>query len=200
MTRALTTGTFERTDRKLGRFSLRPVELDADARMLHGWLTHPKAEFWPTLGPDVEDISTQYREIDESPWHEAFVGALEGEPAFLVERYHPAHDELGDAYEVLEGDIGMHFLLAPTDRPIHGFSHAVIATVMAFMFSDPAVRRVVVEPDVRNGAVHALNAAVGFREVEVIAVSGKDALLSTCTREQYQAALEADQRVLEDAR
>ena len=30
------------------------------------------------------------------------------------------------------------------------------------LFADPAVRRVVVEPDVRNTAVHALNEAVGF--------------------------------------
>lgn len=176
---------------ELGPLSLRPVEPEADAPMLHGWLTHPKAVYWPTAGPDVEDIATTYREIDVSAWHEAFVGMHDGEPAFLVERYDPAHDELGDAYEVRCGDIGMHFLLAPTHNPIRGFSRAVISTIMAFLFSDTAVRRVVVEPDVRNVAVHALNAAVGFREVEVIAVSGKQALLSLCTREQYHVATQA---------
>ena len=59
----------------------------------------------------------------------------------------------------------MHFLCAPTDTPVHGFTLAVITTVMAWLFDDPATRRVVVEPDVRNTAVHALNAAVGFTVV-----------------------------------
>ena len=57
----------------------------------------------------------------------------------------------------------MHFLCAPTDAPVHGFTRAVITTVMALAASPTRpTRRVVVEPDVRNTAVHALNAAVGF--------------------------------------
>lgn len=187
---------FARDAGELGWLTLRPVEPDADAPMLHGWLTHPKAVFWPA-GPDVVDVATTYREIDASAWHDAFVGMRDGDPAFLVERYDPAHDELGETYEVRDGDVGMHFLLAPTDRPLHGFSRAVIATIMAFLFSDPAVSRVVVEPDVRNVAVHALNAAVGFREVDVVAVSGKQALLSICTREQYHAATHANGTIRE---
>jgi RimJ/RimL family protein N-acetyltransferase len=82
----------------------------------------------------------------------------------------------------------MHFLVAPADRPVHGFTHAVIVTVMELLFSDPAVRRVVVEPDVRNRAVHALNAAVGFRVSGPVILPDKEVLLSMCTREQYEAA------------
>jgi RimJ/RimL family protein N-acetyltransferase len=46
----------------------------------------------------------------------------------------------------------------------------------------------VVEPDVRNTAVQRLNAAVGFVPVRVVRKPEKDALLSTCTREQFEAA------------
>jgi hypothetical protein len=51
----------------------------------------------------------------------------------------------------------------------------------------PAVHRVVVEPDVRNTAVHALNAAVGFTVEGPVRKPEKQALLSTCTRAQFQA-------------
>jgi hypothetical protein len=47
---------------------------------------------------------------------------------------------------------------------------------------------VVVEPDVRNTAVHALNAAVGFEVVGTVAKPEKDALLSVCTRERFLTA------------
>ena len=80
-----------------------------------------------------------------------------------MERYDPAQVELAGSTTPSRGDIGMHFLCAPTDTPVHGFTLAVITTVMDMLFADPAVRRVVVEPDVRNTAVHALNEAVGFR-------------------------------------
>ena len=71
---------------------------------------------------------------------------------------------------------------------MHGFTRAVITTVMAWLFADPATRRVVVEPDVRNTAVHALNAAVGFTVVGPIRKPEKEALLSVCTRDQFLAA------------
>ncbi|GAB3980984.1 desferrioxamine E synthetase DesD [Actinoallomurus acanthiterrae] len=58
---------------------------------------------------------------------------------------------------------------------------------MELLFADPGTRRVVVEPDVRNTAVHALNAAVGFEVAGTVSLPGKQALLSVCTRERYEA-------------
>jgi RimJ/RimL family protein N-acetyltransferase len=48
-----------------------------------------------------------------------------------------------------------------------------------------------VEPDVRNTAVHALNAAVGFVPEREIDKPEKRALLSFCTREQFEKAVTA---------
>ena len=53
---------------------------------------------------------------------------------------------------------------------------------------NPAARRVVVEPDVRNTAVHALNEAVGFVPDGPVVKPEKEALLSFCTRDQFEAA------------
>jgi hypothetical protein len=72
---------FERTDDTLGRFAVRPVDPDADAALLHRWVTHPKAAFWQMLDADVDAVVREYREIDASSWHEAFVGLHEDRPA-----------------------------------------------------------------------------------------------------------------------
>ncbi|MEU8567922.1 GNAT family N-acetyltransferase [Streptomyces pathocidini] len=184
-----TTGTvFRRTDPQLGEFALRPADPAADGELLHAWVTHPKAAFWLMQGMTRVEVEREYAAIAAHPHHDAFIGLHDGRPAFLVERYDPAHVELKGLYEALPGDIGMHFLCAPTDTPLHGFTRAVITTVMAALFDDPEVRRVVVEPDVRNSAVHALNEAVGFEIVEKIAKPEKNAYLSICTRDQFLAA------------
>lgn len=172
-------------------FTLRPLDPDADATLLHGWVTHPKAAFWMMQDADVDAVRREYRRIAAHPHHDAFLGLRDGVPVFLAERYDPAHVELVGLYDHRPGDVGMHFLCAPTDTPEHGFTRAVISAVMAWLFADPAVRRVVVEPDVRNTAVHALNAAVGFTVLGPITKPEKTALLSVCTRADFAAAAAA---------
>jgi hypothetical protein len=106
-----------------------------------------------------------------------------------METYDPVHRELAGLYEPEPGDVGMHFLTPATETPVHGFTKAVITAVVAHLFEDPAARRIVVEPDVHNSAVHALNEAVGFVPVGEIQKPEKKALLSLCTREQFEKAV-----------
>jgi RimJ/RimL family protein N-acetyltransferase len=180
-----------RTDPGLGEFSLRSVDPFADAELLHRWVTHPKSAFYLLQDAQLADVEREFMGIAASEHHDAFLGLHEGEPSFLMERYDPAHVELKGLYEAQPGDVGMHFLCAPADRPVHGFSLAVITTVMDMLFADPDTHRVVVEPDVRNTAVHALNEAVGFRIESTLNKPEKDAYLSFCTREQFEAACDA---------
>ncbi|MCS0637767.1 acetyltransferase [Streptomyces sp. LP05-1] len=156
--------------------------------MVHSWVTHPKAAFWLMQGLDRAEVEREYATVAAHPHHDAFVGLRDGAPAFLMERYDPRYVELVGLYDPEPGDIGMHFLTPPTDTPVHGFTRAVITAVMAELFTDPAVRRVVVEPDASNTAVHALNEVVGFEPVAKIVKPEKEALLSFCTREQFRAA------------
>ena len=180
-----------RTDPRLGRFVLRPVDPAGDAELLHTWVTDPKSAFWLMQEASLPDVEREFTDIAASEHHDAYLGLHEGEPRFLMERYDPAHVELKGLYEAQPGVVGMHFLCAPTDTPVHGFTLAVITTVMDMLFADPDTRRVVVEPDVRNTAVHALNEAVGFRIERTIAKPEKDAYLSMCTREQFEDARKA---------
>ncbi|WP_030416320.1 GNAT family N-acetyltransferase [Streptomyces sp. NRRL S-1448] len=184
----MTAPVFTRTDPALGEFSLRPVDPAADAAVLHSWVTHPKAVFWLMQECDLPAVEKEFVRIAADPHHDAFLGLHNGTPAFMMERYDPAHRELVGIHAAKPGDIGMHFLTAPTATPLHGFTHAVITTVMEMLFADPATHRVVVEPDTRNHGVHALNKAVGFEILRTVSLPAKDAYLSTCTRDQFLAA------------
>ncbi|WP_329217653.1 acetyltransferase [Streptomyces sp. NBC_01485] len=169
-------------------FAFRPLDPLNDAELLHSWVTHPKAAYWMMRDATLVDVERAYMEVAADEHHHALLGLRDGVPVFLMEKYDPAHRELVGLYEPLAGDIGMHFLTPATDAPVHGFTLAVITAVMAHLFEDPAVRRVVVEPDVSNKAVHALNEAVGFVPEREIQKPEKKALLSSCTREQFRAA------------
>ncbi|WP_327283531.1 MULTISPECIES: GNAT family N-acetyltransferase [unclassified Streptomyces] len=179
---------YTRSDTVLGTFAIRPLDPFADAELLHGWVTHPKASFWMMQDASLPDVEREYMKIAAAEHHEAFIGLHEGRPAFLMEKYDPAELELVGLYEAQPGDVGMHFLVAPSERPLHGFTRAVITTVMAALFADPKTERVVVEPDVENTAVHALNEAVGFVADGPVRKPEKTALLSFCTRAQFEAA------------
>ncbi|MFJ3199249.1 GNAT family N-acetyltransferase [Streptomyces sp. NPDC086989] len=179
---------YTRSDAVLGTFAIRPLDPFADAELLHGWVTHPKASFWMMQDASLPDVEREYMRIAAAEHHDAFIGLHEGRPAFLMEKYDPSRLELVGLYEAQPGDVGMHFLVAPTERPLHGFTRAVITTVMAALFADPQTARVVVEPDVENTAVHALNEAVGFVADGPVHKPEKTALLSFCTRARFEAA------------
>ncbi|MFD7835833.1 GNAT family N-acetyltransferase [Streptomyces sp. NPDC059761] len=183
-----TKNLYTRDDAVLGSFAIRPLDPFADAELLHGWVTHPKASFWMMQDASLPDVEREYMRIAAHEHHDAFIGLHEGRPAFLMERYDPSRLELVGLYEAQPGDVGMHFLVAPSERPLHGFTRAVITTVMAALFADPKTERVVVEPDVENTAVHALNEAVGFVPDGPVRKPEKTALLSFCTRAQFEAA------------
>ncbi|MFV8186889.1 GNAT family N-acetyltransferase [Streptomyces sp. AF1B] len=169
-------------------FTFRPLDPLQDAELLHSWVTHPKAAFWMMQDARLQDVEREYMRIAAHEHHHAYLGLRGGEPAFLMERYDPRYVELVGLYEPRPGDVGMHFLTPETDTPVHGFTRSVITAVMAHLFADPAVSRVVVEPDVSNKVVHALNEAVGFVPEREIQKPEKRALLSFCTREQFLAA------------
>lgn len=170
----------------IGSLVTRPFDLGSDVALLHRWVTNERARFWGMQQASVEDVRREYAAILDSPHHDARIGLHDGVPAYLMETYDPAHHELARHVRVQPGDLGMHFLVAPTDRPVHGFTRAVIAAVLGECFADPGVRRVLVEPDARNTAVHALNASVGFVVEAEVSLSDKTALLSTCTREAFE--------------
>lgn len=174
-----------------GAIGFEPLDLDRHLELLHAWVTHPRSVYWQMQGTSLEDVRTEYAAIAANPHHEALLGTVDGAPAFLVERYHPAHSELAGHLVHTDGYVGMHVLVAPLPdgaEPVSGHTGAIFAAVMAWLFEDPAVTRVVVEPDARNEAIRAKNVAAGFVELHAIELPTKTAMLSTCSREAFAAS------------
>lgn len=167
--------------------TLEPLDLDRDLALLHAWVTHPRSVYWEMPDASVEDVATEYGRIAADPHHHAWLGRVEGQPAFLAETYDPAHSPLASLPEIAPGDLGMHVLVAPPSGPsVPGFTRLVFRAVMEHCFSDPSVQRVVVEPDVRNARIAAMNAAFGFSVARVVELGSKTAALSFCTRAAFE--------------
>jgi RimJ/RimL family protein N-acetyltransferase len=164
---------------------LRRLVPDADAPRLHAWFSRPEARFWGMQDHDVDAVRCCYRDMLASGHALALAGECEGTLSFLVECYDPARDALAAHHAAEPGDLGMHFFVGPAEPRRHGFTRRVFRGLLRALFDRLGAARVVVEPDVRNDKVHALNAAMGFEVVGRIALPHKTALLSLCTRAQF---------------
>lgn len=178
----------------LGDFSFRPIIPAQDAKLLHSWVTQPYATYWLMSEMNQNEVRDFYQDLDNDPNKQAYMGLHNGNPSFLIEVYDPNHDQVGKQYQPQLGDIGMHVLVAPAERPISGFTNAVFNSVMEFLFSRDNVERVVVEPDHRNSKIHALNKRYGFQHVREIQLGEKTAYLAFCTRAQFLASTKKPNR------
>ena len=171
------------------RLTIEPLDVERDLALLHAWVTHPRSVFWEMQDATPADVAADYERIADDPHHHAWLGRADGVPQFLVETYDPHRRVLAGVSEVSDllqpGDVGMHLLVAPTDRPVPGFTRAVMAAVVDFCLASAS--RVVVEPDVRNSRIAALNAAAGFRVLREVDLGHKVAAVSACTREERAA-------------
>lgn len=173
--------------REAGEFSLRPMTAE-DAPLIHRWVTQDYARFWGMQQDTLAQVAQFYQQLTASDPNAAIIGLCNDEPVFLMEFYRAEQDEVGKHYPARPDDYGMHILIAPADKPLPQFSWQVFSTVMDYMFSLPQVKRVVVEPDVRNEKIHRLNKRAGFRYQHTIDMGHKTAWLAFCQREDYQQA------------
>lgn len=194
-----------------GIVTLEPLDLTRPAgtvRTLHAWLNHPESEYWGMRGTTPEQVEEFFADWTASPHRRVHVVRIDGLRVGLAVLYDPAILELAGHYPHQPGDLGMHLLVAPTRTPVPGTTAAVMGAICGTAFAEapasehagapdhaaapdpaipvgPPVRRLVVEPDLRNTAVHRLNARAGFREEGPVTLPDKTALLSTCSAEDF---------------
>lgn len=178
--------------------TLEPVDPARDAATVHGWLTHPASAFWQMGHLGVADVRDYLADVADHADQDGWLGRVDGAPAFYAETYDPARVLLVGVHDAEPGDVGMHLLVAPPpEDPAErapGFTDAVMAAVVRFCLTRDGLdaARVVVEPDVRNRAIAAKNAAAGFRVLREVALSegghAKRAALSVCTREDFASS------------
>lgn len=183
-------GNFTWNDPATGNFTVRLLQPVQDAEMIAGWVNRPYARFWNMGGFRKSQVQTYYQAMQNEPDKAVFMGFYGDQPAFLAELYDPATDSLSDYYRAEKGDCGMHLLVAPPVSPRSGFTLAVMRTLLHFIFSEAGIRRVVVEPDIRNHKIHRLNCLAGFTHIRPVQLPDKLAYLDLCRREDFVRSLE----------
>jgi RimJ/RimL family protein N-acetyltransferase len=172
-------------------FTHRPVDPAADVDLLHDWVTQPRAEFWGMTTYTRAEVGEVYAYLDASTTHHAWLVHRDGVPVAIFQTYEPAADPVGKTYDVQDGDLGVHLFVGPTRAPESGFTGRVVEHVLASMLIDPAVRRVVVEPDVDNVRSIALFHRTGMTDAAVVTLPGKIAQLAFATREELERRMPA---------
>ncbi|MFI2431812.1 GNAT family N-acetyltransferase [Streptomyces sp. NPDC018693] len=160
-------------ERKLdgfGTFRLRPLDAEADAGTVHGWVSQERAVFWGMNGLTIHQVTQIYAHMATLDTHHAFLAELDGTPVALLQTYEPSEDRVSECYTAEPGDIGVHVLLAPADgggaRP--GWSAALLGAFAEYVLVGLDRRRVVVDPDVRNDKAIARFQRMGFEAGPVV--------------------------------
>ncbi|MGW1296594.1 GNAT family N-acetyltransferase [Streptomyces sp. NPDC002533] len=163
-TPALRPAVHEQKVEGFGTVRLVPVVPAADAELLHGWVTEERARFWGMADHTLEQVREIYEFVDSLPTHHAYLALRDGVPAALFQTYEPDADPVGECYDVQPGDFGVHLLIGPADGEgaVKGYTEALLTAFIAYVFSDPAHLRVIVEPDARNEKAIARMVRIGF--------------------------------------
>jgi siderophore synthetase component len=170
-----------------------PLDPSAHTELLHAWLTTERARFWGMTGHSPAQVRTYLEHVARSAHEQGWLGSRDGEALVYVETYDPAQLLPPGVLEPEPGDLGMHLLIAPPrGEAEHGLTAAVMGEVVSWCLHERGAARVVVEPDERNLAVLAKNAAAGFRVLDHVEIPDgegtKRAALSVCTRADFAAS------------
>lgn len=173
-------------------FTLRPLDPDADLDLVHDWVTQERAVFWGMTDHTREQVREVYAFLASLDTHHAYLvheGRDGSERSVAIfQTYEPERDPVGEVYDVQPGDLGVHLFVGPGDR-VPGFTGALTRFVVGEVLTDPAVRRIVVEPDVRNERSVARFLREGFVPGPVVDLGHKTAQLAFLTRDQAPKGL-----------
>ena len=182
-----TTNTaFSRSIKDFGIIHLRHFDMEQDMSTIYDWITKPYALYWGMMDKSIEEVKYEYTELLSRRDYEVFVGMYEDKPIFLMEKYKAQTDRISEYFEAKDTDYGMHVLVAPPEKRIHGFTWHVFTTILEYFFCAEGVKRIVVEPDVRNKKIHELNKKAGFIYQKEIELPEKKAMLAFCERKDYE--------------
>ena len=109
---------------------MRTFDPAQDAGLLHGWVTQERARFWMMSDYTVEEVREVYEWIDAQDTHAAYLVLLSGNPVALFQTYDPRAEEIGQHFDVQDGDLGFHLLMGPADERVPGLTAAVIDRIV----------------------------------------------------------------------
>ncbi len=174
-----------------GWFVLRPVNIDLDLDVLHGWMNQPHvAEYWRQAWPRDKLRRYLVRRAG-SPSSQLCLGLLDGLPVSYWEIYRAIDDVVGTVYSVEPDDVGVHLLIGEPHLTGAGLGTVLLGAVKNWLLDgslgrvgggEYSCRRVVAEPDVRNvRSIRAFEKA-GFRGLCEVTLPDKTAALMAAER------------------
>ncbi|WP_320670863.1 GNAT family N-acetyltransferase [Patulibacter defluvii] len=177
------------------RVRFRPLALDGDLDLVHGWMQQDHvAPWWNLRGP--RDASERYLRAELARDHvRSWVVEADGAPVGFVQSYRVADDPLAAAYAAGPDDRGWHVLLGERERLGDGTARRLGRDLLCGLLAEPGVAQAVCEPDERNGRMRRFCAALGGEEAGRFPFDGKPAVLVRWTRravaERWPRALAA---------
>lgn len=160
--------------------TIRPVDPARDARLIHSWVDTERGAYWGMVGKDLEEVQAIYAYIDAQPHLAAYLLGIDEHPLCLFQTYDPAVDEIGGHYDRWPGDVGLHLFLADDPRRA-GRTGRILRHIVHWVFADPAARRIVLEPDVRNAKSVSLFRDLGAEMGPVVQMPHKRAQFAFLT-------------------
>ncbi|ROP52334.1 GNAT family N-acetyltransferase [Streptomyces sp. PanSC9] len=159
-----------------GTVGVRPLDPQADADVVHAWVSEERASFWGMNGLTRSQVAEIYAHMAGLDTHHAHLVTKDGAPAALLQTYEPAADRVGECYDVRPGDLGVHLLLAPAgaDGAYPGWTAALLSAIASYVLLTLDRRRIVVDPDVRNTKAIARFERQGFARGPVVVLPEVD--------------------------
>lgn len=187
----MTATTAEREVAGFGTVRVVPLDPAKDAALVHAWVTQDRARFWGMRDHTREQVREIYAFVDTLTTHHAYLVHRDGVPVALFQTYEPEADPVGECYEVLPGDFGIHVLIGPpagdNGAAEPGFTGALLSALLTWVLdADPARRRIVAEPDARNDKAIARFVRSGFVPGPEIELPQKRARLVFLSREDFE--------------
>jgi acetyl CoA:N6-hydroxylysine acetyl transferase len=161
-----------------GRASFRLLDPAGDLELVHGWMHQPHVvPFW-RLDVDRAELAAYLGRAAADDHQQVLIGSVDGEPVSYWECYWAARDPLAGHYPAEPADQGVHLLIGPPERTGRGLGRQLLAAVVAWQLDrEPATRRVVAEPDVRNRRMIHVFERCGFRRAGELDLPDKRAAL-----------------------
>ncbi|WP_299118880.1 GNAT family N-acetyltransferase [uncultured Tenacibaculum sp.] len=192
MSTTQTTTVFSKEYNDFGTITIRPFQVKEDSVFLQKWVTKEYAVFWGMPNATLEDVEKEYTELTAPEHYDVFVGMFNNEPAFVLERYNPQLDIINNFYKTKDSDCGVHIIVAPPKEPkTPNFTWFMFQSIMDFVFTNSAINRIVVEPDIRNKKMFALCQRIGFQLANVIELPNKTAQLAFLTKINYKNQIQS---------
>lgn len=162
--------------------AFRPVDLQADLELLHGWMHEPHVIPYWQLNHSLEWFRDHLERALQDPHQTLYLGLLNGVPMSYWECYWAVDDVIGRHYPAQADDQGIHLLIGPPRFVGQGLAQPLLRAVVGWQFQYPGTERIIAEPDCRNTRMIQVFRRCGFEPHALVDLPDKRALLMLCHR------------------